>query len=74
MKGVHKLVKLAALGVYFDTDTGSLDKGDREGTIGALKQMLSGPGKHQYILKPVTGEARVRFCSGRSIPDMAKMS
>lgn len=45
--------------MYFDTDTGSLEKSDREGTIDALKHMLSGPGKHQYILKPVTGEARV---------------
>jgi vacuolar protein sorting-associated protein 13A/C len=58
-KGVHKLVKLAALAVYFDTDTGSLAKSERVDTIDALKHMLSGPGKHQYILKPVTGEARV---------------
>ncbi|ORY32314.1 hypothetical protein BCR39DRAFT_523905, partial [Naematelia encephala] len=61
LKGVHKLVKLNALSVYFDTDTGSLDKGedDRQGTIDALKAMLDGSPKHQYILKPVTGEARV---------------
>ena len=76
MHGVHKvclrpsalghklniqLVKLGALSVYFDTDTGSLDKGpkDREGTLDALKSMLAGSPTHQYILKPVTGEARV---------------
>lgn len=58
---VHKLVKLGALSIYFDTDTGTLDKGasDREGTIAALKAMLVGTPSHQYILKPVTGEARV---------------
>lgn len=41
-KGVHKLVKLAALSLYFDTDTGSLDKGqeDRQGTIDALRTMV----------------------------------
>ncbi|WVQ62160.1 uncharacterized protein L199_000298 [Kwoniella botswanensis] len=60
LNGVHKLVKLGALAVYFDTDTGSLDKGpdDRQGTIDALKAMLDGSPNHQYILKPVTGEAR----------------
>ncbi|OCF42293.1 vacuolar protein sorting-associated protein vps13 [Kwoniella heveanensis CBS 569] len=60
LKGVHKLVKLGALAVYFDTDTGSLDQGsdDRQGTIDALKAMLDGSPNHQYILKPVTGEAR----------------
>jgi hypothetical protein len=49
--------------VYFDTDTGSLDQGpgDRQGTIDALKAMLLGEPKHQHILKPVTGEARVSF-------------
>ena len=59
-KGVHKLVKLSALSVYFDTDTGSIDKGpdDRQGTISGLKEMLTGSPNHQNILKPVTGEAR----------------
>lgn len=61
LHGVHKLVKLEALSVYFDTDTGSLDKGpeDRAGTLEALKQMLAGSPTHQHILRPVTGEARV---------------
>ena len=47
--------------MYFDTDTGSLDKGkdDRQETLDALKAMLEGAPSHQYILKPVTGEARV---------------
>nr|XP_018267277.1 vacuolar protein sorting-associated protein vps13 [Kwoniella dejecticola CBS 10117]OBR89435.1 vacuolar protein sorting-associated protein vps13 [Kwoniella dejecticola CBS 10117] len=60
LNGVHKLVKLGALAVYFDTDTESLDKGseDRQGTIDALKAMLDGEPNHQYILRPVTGEAR----------------
>ncbi|WWC86271.1 uncharacterized protein L201_001144 [Kwoniella dendrophila CBS 6074] len=60
LNGVHKLVKLGALAVYHDTDTKSLDKGpeDRQGTIDALKAMLDGSPDHQYILKPVTGEAR----------------
>ncbi|KAL7419546.1 Vacuolar protein sorting-associated protein 13 [Cryptotrichosporon argae] len=60
LKGVHKLVQLQGLAVYFDTDTGSLDKGgERQATIDALKSMLLGQPSHQYILKPVTGEARV---------------
>lgn len=56
-----QLVKLGALSVYFDTDTGSLDKGekDRQGTLDALKAMLMGSPTHQHILRPVTGEARV---------------
>ncbi|WVR05901.1 hypothetical protein IAU60_002927 [Kwoniella sp. DSM 27419] len=60
LRGVHKVVKLGALAVYFDTDTGSLDKGpnDRAGTIEALRAMLDGSPNHQYILRPVTGEAR----------------
>ncbi|ODO11680.1 hypothetical protein I350_00464 [Cryptococcus amylolentus CBS 6273] len=60
LNGVHKLVQLGALAIYFDTDTGSLDKGaeDRSGTINALRSMLAGSPNHQYILKPVTGEAR----------------
>ncbi|KIR37167.1 vacuolar protein sorting-associated protein vps13 [Cryptococcus deuterogattii MMRL2647] len=59
LHGVHKLVQLEALAIYFDTDTESLEKGpDRSETIQALKDMLDGSHKHQYILKPVTGEAR----------------
>ncbi|ORX35977.1 putative late endosome to vacuole transport-related protein [Kockovaella imperatae] len=62
VQGVHKLVKLGALSVYFDTDTGSLDRGseDRQGTLDALNAMLlSKNDNRQYILRPVTGEARV---------------
>ncbi|BEI82300.1 hypothetical protein CcaverHIS002_0301680 [Cutaneotrichosporon cavernicola] len=61
VKDVHKLVKLSALSVYFDTDSGSLDKGvdNQKATIQALKKMLSNQVEHQYILKPVTGEARL---------------
>ncbi|KAL0252508.1 hypothetical protein I308_101900 [Cryptococcus tetragattii IND107] len=59
LHGVHKLVQLGALAIYFDTDTESLEKGpDRSETIQALKDMLDGSHNHQYILKPVTGEAR----------------
>ena len=65
-----QLVKLGALAVYFDTDTGSLDKGaeNRQDTLDALKAMLVGKPEHQYILRPVTGEARVRL-SRVSRPD-----
>ena len=62
LAGVHKLVKLGALSVYFDTDTDSLDRGpdDRQGTLDALNAMLTSDNKdRQYILRPVTGEARV---------------
>nr|ODO02780.1 vacuolar protein sorting-associated protein vps13 [Cryptococcus depauperatus CBS 7855] len=60
LHGVHKLVQLGALAIYFDTDTMSLNRGpgDRSGTIQGLKDMLFGSPKRQYILKPVTGEAR----------------
>ena len=62
LKGVHKLVQLGALSVYFDTDTDSLDRGadDRQGTLDALSALLkSDNADRQYILRPVTGEARV---------------
>lgn len=61
VKDVHKLAKLSALSLYFDTDSGSLDKGaeNQKATIQALKTMLSNRVEHQYILKPVTGEARL---------------
>ena len=59
LKGVHKLVKLQGLSVYFDTDAQRMMQGDRDEIIAALKTMLERPPKHQYILKPVTGEARV---------------
>lgn len=62
VEDVHKLAKLSSLSVYFDTDAGSVDKGvDNQGeTIIALKEMLlDESAKHQYILKPVTGEARL---------------
>lgn len=61
VKDVHKLAKLSALSLYFDTDTGSLDKGpdNSKGTVQALKAMLANRPEHQYILKPVTGEARL---------------
>ncbi|KAL1410608.1 Vacuolar protein sorting-associated protein 13 [Vanrija albida] len=60
VKDVHKLSKLSALSVYFDTDATSIAKPDnRDGTIDALKAMLVGNPAHQHILKPVTGEARL---------------
>lgn len=60
VKNVHKLAKLSALSLYFDTDTPSVDKGDRDATILAVKNMLvKQEVDHQYILKPVTGEARL---------------
>ncbi|GMK58122.1 hypothetical protein CspeluHIS016_0501540 [Cutaneotrichosporon spelunceum] len=77
VKDIHKLAKLSALSVYFDTDTDSLDKdvNNKAETVRAFKTMLSNQGQkaaiqalkamltkhvaHQYILKPVTGEARL---------------
>lgn len=50
-----------ALSIYFDTDASSLDRGPdkREDTMAAVKQMLLEKTDHQYILKPVSGEARL---------------
>lgn len=51
LHGVHKLVQLEALAIYFDTDTESLEKGpeERSETIQALKDMV---GLNIRILNP----------------------
>lgn len=62
VQDVHKQAILEELSVYFDTDAGSVDKGadHQEDTILALKDMLKNKkAEHQYILKPVSGEARL---------------
>lgn len=74
----HKLAKLGALAIYWDTDTTLIGKGegsevgaDKQGTAHAsfLKQIKSmipqddkaDLGKHQYILKPVSGQAGIEM-------------
>lgn len=55
-----QLTKLSALSLYFDTDTPSIDQGSREKTIAAVRAMqIKKQAEHQYILRPVSGEARL---------------
>ncbi|EJU02006.1 hypothetical protein DACRYDRAFT_22408 [Dacryopinax primogenitus] len=55
---IHKLSKLESLAIYFDTDmTSMLGKGPEK-----LDEMIARQGQtpdHQYVLKPVTGEAKL---------------
>ena len=60
----HKLAKLGALAVYWDTDADLIGPGKASGETPEPKQILEKfreyglhPDKHQYILKPVTGQA-----------------
>lgn len=62
----HKLAKLGALAVYWDTDATLIGPGKAAGEPPSLEDMLSkfkemaaegATAKHQYILKPVSGMA-----------------
>ena len=67
--GVHKLVKMSGLSVYFDTDTPRRLQGEHDEMVEALRSMLERPPKHQYILKPVAGEARVCLHLSSRVPN-----
>ncbi|KAB8337289.1 hypothetical protein FH972_021590 [Carpinus fangiana] len=77
-KSSHKLAKLGALGVYWDTDTKLMGTGkgttsDADETLMSHDEMLEkfrsmitnaeseAAGKHQYILKPVSGQAGIEM-------------
>lgn len=74
----HKLAKLGALAIYWDTDTSLIGRGegsevgaDKQGTahstfLTQIKSMIpqndkADLGKHQYILKPVSGQAGIEM-------------
>lgn len=61
--GVHKLANLDGLSIYFDTDANSIYRGPdnkRDMLTSFMKQIASKDNvvNHQYVLKPVSGEAR----------------
>ncbi|KAF5355629.1 hypothetical protein D9756_003767 [Leucocoprinus leucothites] len=59
---IHKLSKLESLALYFDTDEGSMAGLPPEEALKKFTMMIThGPEntKHQFILKPVSGEGRV---------------
>lgn len=61
LEGVRKLATLDGLSIYFDTDATSIHRSDKREMFSAfLKQIASKDNivHHQYILKPVSGEAR----------------
>ena len=60
----HKLAKLGALAAYWDTDAELIGPGKASGDAPSTQEILSKfgeiglhPTKHQYILKPVSGQA-----------------
>ena len=69
----HKLAKLGALAVYWDTDTSLLGSGksstadvDPTKIISTFKEMSSqgadeAAARHQYILKPISGQAGIEM-------------
>ncbi|KAG8920306.1 hypothetical protein FRC00_010207, partial [Tulasnella sp. 408] len=61
---LHKLAQLKSLGVYFDTDEKSISGLSVEESKATFKSLISADGRnpsHQYILRPVSGEARLIF-------------
>lgn len=60
--GVHKLAKLESLAVYFDTDSDSLAGHSIDDAIIKFTDLIARPDhtpKHQFVLKPVSGEGRL---------------
>ncbi|KAG8928477.1 hypothetical protein FRC01_005870 [Tulasnella sp. 417] len=61
---LHKLAQLKSLAVYFDTDEKSISGLSVEESKTTFKSLISADGRnpsHQYILRPVSGEARLIF-------------
>ncbi|XP_006454344.1 hypothetical protein AGABI2DRAFT_114096 [Agaricus bisporus var. bisporus H97] len=59
---IHKLSKLESLALYFDTDSGSMAGLPPNEALEKFTAMIThGPAnsKHQFILKPVSGEGRI---------------
>lgn len=61
-KGIHKLAKLESLAIYFDTDTESLAGYAPDEAVRKFTSLIAKEGRdprHQFILKPVSGEGRL---------------
>ncbi|KAG8892116.1 hypothetical protein FRC00_012604, partial [Tulasnella sp. 408] len=64
---LHKvavLAQLKSLGIYFDTDEKSISGLSVEEAKATFRSLISADGRnpsHQYILRPVSGEARIIF-------------
>ncbi|KAG8903923.1 hypothetical protein FRC00_014388, partial [Tulasnella sp. 408] len=61
---LHKLAQFKSLGVYFDTDEKSISGLSVEEAKATFRSLISADGRnpsHQYILRPVSGEARFIF-------------
>ncbi|THH01814.1 hypothetical protein EW026_g979 [Hermanssonia centrifuga] len=61
---IHKLAKLESLAVYFDTDARSLAGLSHQDFVEKFTDLISHGSHlpdHQFILKPVTGEGRVKM-------------
>ncbi|KAG8963047.1 hypothetical protein FRC03_003482 [Tulasnella sp. 419] len=59
---IHKLGKLESLALYFNTDAESISGLQVDESIETFRSLIargSHTPKHQYILRPVTGEARI---------------
>ncbi|KAF7791866.1 hypothetical protein EIP86_002890 [Pleurotus ostreatoroseus] len=71
---IHKLAKLESLAVYFDTDAESLAGLSYAEFVEKFTKLIS-HGKylpdHQFILKPVTGEGRIKM-NNKSDKDIPK--
>ncbi|KIP11945.1 hypothetical protein PHLGIDRAFT_21259 [Phlebiopsis gigantea 11061_1 CR5-6] len=71
---IHKLAKLESLAIYFDTDATSLAGLSHSEFIQKFKELICHekylPG-HQYMLKPVTGEGRVKM-NNKSTKDIPR--
>ncbi|KAK4052926.1 Vacuolar protein sorting-associated protein 13 [Microbotryomycetes sp. JL221] len=68
VNGVHKLAKLESLAVYFDTDSESLAGNSIDDAIVQFTDLIARPGhtpKHQFILKPVSGQGRLIMNHGK---------
>ncbi len=63
VNGIHKLAKLGSLAIYFDTDSPSMAGYSTQDAIIKFNDLIAREGKplpkHQFILKPVSGEGRL---------------
>ncbi|KAK6541287.1 hypothetical protein TWF694_008645 [Orbilia ellipsospora] len=62
----HKLGKLSSLAIYWNTDTGLLGQGSHETVLKEFPRLIAKcnvpPENQQFVLKPVSGEARLELC------------
>lgn len=70
----YKLAKLDSLAIYWNTDTVSLAGKTQEDFLETFRKLISKDNNipnHQYILRPVNGEGKIRLNKMRR-PDQAK--